>query len=231
MLDSVKMAYQKISKRAKWTIAAIGILLTVVVVIVLYVLFSNGGLIETPIGCGSVGLISYVTIGNKSQETEFSVEDCWDHYHDIPGPRVLLLDDLSNAGWRWSHGSTWVGPDGTGSENDGGANFANETLAYNYTYVVGDGKGNGPRTVWITFLNGQSFLVSPDTDTAFMISTQHGLWVETTVMDLPPNLDDFGETAAQALVDDNEVIRNFLSNTSSDSNLAEEPMEESSVKE
>jgi hypothetical protein len=112
-----------------------------------------------------------------------------------------------------------------------GANFVNVTLVNNYTYVVGDGQGNGPRTVWIPFLNGQSCLVSPDSDTAFLISTQHGLWIQMTVIDSPPDLDrDFGESAAQALMDDNEVIRNFLTNASCNNILdVEEAMEESSV--
>jgi hypothetical protein len=71
--------------------------------------------------------------------------------------------------------------------------------------------------------------VSPDTDRAFMISTQHGLCVQTTVIDLSPDLEDFGESAAQALIDDNEVLRNFLINASSDDVDVEELKEENAM--
>jgi hypothetical protein len=218
MFHFVNMTDVKKSNRVEWTVAAMVALLVTVVVVIVPVALRFRATHETPIGCG--GMIAYVMFGNNSQYKTFSLEDCWDHYHNLPGPKLLLLDDLSNGNGRWSGGSSWVGPDGTGSENDGGANFANETLAYSYTYVVGDGKGNGPRTVSITFMNGQSFLVSPDTDTAFMISTQHRLWVQTTVIDLPNEELDFGERgtvpAVQALVDENEIIRNFLTDNDVD---------------
>jgi hypothetical protein len=227
MFHYANMADVKKSKRVQWTIAAIAAIAAVLLVVVIVpVALRFGETYETPIGCGSMG--AYVTLGNSSQDKQFSLEDCWDHFHNVPGPNLLLVDDLSQYGRRWSHGHSWAGPDDIGSENNGGANFENDTLAYNYTYVVGDGKGNGPRTVSITFLNGQSFFVAPDTDTAFMISTQNGLWVQTTVIDLPHKLDFYGKVSAiQALVDENEVIRNFLTNNSSLD--VEEPMDESYV--
>jgi hypothetical protein len=96
----------------------------------------------------------------------FFLHDCWDHFHNITGHRLQLFDDLSNNGHRWSE---------VGYENDSGATFANQNIAYNYTHVVGDGKGNGDRSVTTTFMNGESFYVSPDNDMAFFISSRHGL--------------------------------------------------------
>jgi hypothetical protein len=206
------MVDEKKSKRAKWTIAAIATVLVVAAIVVLVSLLTRQSY-ATPIGCGA--LISSVTLGNSSGLRGFFLHDCWDHFHNITGPRLLLFDDLSND-HRWSKGSSWNGRDDTRSENDGGAIFANQSVAYNYTYVVGDGKGNGNRSVTITFMNGEKFNVSPDNDMAFFISARLGLRVQSTFINLPSDLvlNDNGKVPAiQSLVDEDEVIRNFLRDT------------------
>jgi hypothetical protein len=149
-------------------------------------------------------VITYVTLGNSSALRGFYLHDCWDHYHSIAGPRLLLFDDLSYASHRWSGG---------GSEKGGGAKFANESVTYTFTYVVGDGKGNGDRSVAITFMNGENFSISPDNGMAFFISSRHGLSMQSSFIDLPSDLarEDNGKIPAiQSLVDENEVVRIFL---------------------